>query len=265
MVMNIRVVGLALVGTVLVVGACDDGRSTPRGSSISTTGERADSADASGCANQDDVVRDMAAYSEQELTGDVDGDGAEDVVSLAIDPEAEPGCRALLVVETRDAVAVAAVDPDAARVQRGLSQPALSFLTELDPRGVEVVVDIEMGASTRFAGVFTLKDEDLRRIDVAGLRIGPVASDPGLEDLFAYGGSVGHIDGAGCARDGDIVVSSATPSGSGADRYQVERRFYALEGATLVPRGRERRVVAARDLDDLPEFTSLPFGSCGLH
>ncbi|MEA2517332.1 MAG: hypothetical protein QOG16_1170, partial [Actinomycetota bacterium] len=128
--------------------------------------------------------------------------------------------------------------------------------------GVEIVVNVEMGASTQFAALFMLTNEGLVPMGLKGKGPGPFASD--LGDLFPFGGSVGHLDAVDCTDEGDVVMSAAIPSGDSADAYEVERRFFRVQGSKLVlDKDRTRvEVVDAAGVDEFPEFSGSPFLSC---
>lgn len=217
----------------------------------------------SRCDNADLVSRGQGKRIDHMLSGDVDGDGTEDEVYLAHDDAGEPGCKSFVLVDVvGPEVYTAAVDPSG--TPRALPEPLLKTLAEIDGEpGLEIVVDIEMGASTQFAGVFVL-DDSLQRLDVKGRGPGPFAAELGREDLFPYGGSVGHIEGVDCAEDGRIHLVAAVPAGNEAGSYDVEHRFFLIDGATAVLDSSltaSERLTAA-EVADLPELLSSPFGSC---
>jgi hypothetical protein len=209
---------------------------------------------ASQCPNEAEVTSDPSARIGGSLRGDVDGDGSTDDVSLAFDDTGALGCQAFLVVEGSGEGAVLAIesfDPGF-----GLPQPRLNTLAEIDTApGNEVVVDLVAGASTQFVGLFTMTGGELARVEVEG---GEFPTD----DLFPYGGSVGHVDASDCAAAaGTIVISSATPRG---DDYQVIRRFFSFQDST--PRvelsSTKRDRVALEELGRYSEYRSSPFGGC---
>lgn len=208
----------------------------------------------SQCPGGEAVVADARKRAPGRLRGDVDGDGRTETVWLAIDDQAEAGCQVFLAVGSGSVVRTTpVVQPE---LNLTLSPPSLVGLVPVDSEpGLEVVVDLVTGASTRFAGLFAVRGTDLRRIDFDGP--GSVASD-----LFAYGGSVTHLDGVDCARPrGTLVVTSATPR---ADRYAVVRRYYRVidGGAAPVPRRTEHHVVEPKALNRYPELVSPPFAGC---
>jgi hypothetical protein len=217
-----------------------------------TDSSTADSA--SRCPNAAEVTSDPSARIGGTLRGDVDGDGSPDDVSLVFDDTGALGCQAFLVVEGSGegaALAVESFDP-----AFGLPQPRLNRLAEVDTApGSEVAVDLVAGASTQFVGLFTMTGGELARVEVEG-------DEFPTDDLFPYGGSVGHVDASDCAgAAGTIVISSATPKG---DDYLVIRRFFSFEVSTprVEPSSTERDRVAFEELGRFPEYRSSPFGGC---
>jgi hypothetical protein len=208
----------------------------------------------SGCPNEADVTSDPSALTGGSLRGDVDGDRSPDDVSLAFDDTGPIGCQAFLVVESSSESAVLAIESfDRAF---GLPQPRLNRLAEVDSApGSEVAVDLVAGASTQFVGLFTMTGGELARVEVEG-------NDFPADDLFPYGGSVGHVEASDCAgTPGTIVITIATPKG---DDYQVTRRFFRFQGSTprVEPSSTERDRVAFEELGRYPEYRSSPFGGC---
>jgi hypothetical protein len=190
------------------------------------------------------------------MIGDVDGEAAPDHVYLTVDQAGPEGCRAFVFVSGVATFAAPIQDWDPAA---GLSSPTLNRLVQIDGRpGAEVVVNLAAGASTQFVGAWSGFGADLQRI-VAEDR----ASDPstGGGSLFAFGGSVGHLEAVDCTTAADVVISSAIPKGA---RYQVERRFYTPEGASLNLEAAktEHPIVSADRINDFPEFGASPFGTC---
>lgn len=209
---------------------------------------------ASRCPNEAEVTSDPSARIGGALQGDVDGDGSPDDVSLAFDDRGALGCQAFLVVEDSGESAVLAIESfDRAF---GLPQPRLNRLAEVDRApGSEVAVDLVAGASTQFVGLFTMTGGELARVEVPG-------DEFPADDLFPYGGSVGHVEASDCAgAPGTIVISTATPKG---DDYQVTRRFFRFKGSTprVEPSSTERDRVAFEELGRFPEYRSSPFGGC---
>ena len=197
------------------------------------------------------------------VTGDVNGDGRDDRVLIVGDERGDPGCQSFLAVMIDGATYSGPVDPRGD--PRALQEPSILGLTDIDGRaGDEIVVLIETGASTQFAGVFTLTTEGLEPITPVGRGPGPFAAESAGSDLFAFGGSVGHLEAVDCAPAGTIVMSAATPVGASAVSYRVERRYFQPEGTKLIldRSATESMVVEDLGVDRFPEFRGSPFLSC---
>lgn len=232
----------------LLLGACsDDRRDAPEAprQDLATQGPAV-------CPGQDAPSSSDARGGT--LTGDIDGDGSDDVVYIVEDPGAEPGCRFLLVVETgRGPTLSVPVDTGDVSPIGGL--PALRSLAHIDERpGAEIVVDVLAGASTTFAAIYSAGGEELERMTL------PEGAPYG--DLFPYGGSVGHMESSACGKEGGTVtIGSLVPQG---DRYLVAETVYRSEDG----RFEETEVVSdtIANLDDLGgrfgSFAASPFGNC---
>lgn len=186
------------------------------------------------------------------VPGDIDGDGRSDRVSLFVDPTAEPGCLALVVVRDRDGIDAAALDDGLISFELGL--PRVSSLVDIDfARGLEIVIDVAQGASTAFVGVFSMASGRLERVRPPRLPNIPTG-------LFAHGGSVAHLDAVDCR--GDLVMlSSALAEGRG---YVVTRRFLEPRGTRwLLQRSlTERSTISSQRIGRFEEFSAPPFASC---
>ncbi|MBA3349252.1 MAG: hypothetical protein H0T12_01730 [Actinobacteria bacterium] len=241
-------------------GSVGEANPTPRPAASPTDEEQRtpepspDRAVASQCSNEAATVSDPAHRTQGVLRGDVDGDGRPEDVWLSIDRRAKTGCQVFLAVSSGSSThSLAIVQPE---LNLASFPPALNVLAPIDARpGLEVVVDLVTGASTRFVGVFSTEPEALARVRFDG----PSALPPGL---FPYGGSVAHLDGVDCTRQqGTFVVSSASPR---AKRFEIVRRFYriALDGSTAVPLRSQRHTVDSAALSRYSELFSTPFAGC---
>ena len=219
------------------------------------------SAAAADCSNEVSVAADPARQLGTSRAADVDGDGVIDTVALASDPAGPEGCTTFVVADLGDSVVAEPVWE--AGPEGGLPQPRLHGLTDIDGRpGNEILVDEAAGASTQFVGAFVVVDGDLERVTIEG---GVGEDGDGLDDLFPFGSSVGHIEAVDCVGE-QVVVSTATPSSDQNEQangiYEVERRFYEFDGATLETVETERVEAPVDRLNDFPEFGSAPFASC---
>lgn len=205
------------------------------------------------CPNEDVAARDVALRRPRVVDGDVDGDGAQDRAAVAVDEDGPAGCRAFVVVEANGELFSRPVAVDDGALVAGF--PAPRSLAEVDALpGLDVVVDVAAGASTQFAAVFSLGGDDLVQVAVEG-------DEPATDDLFAFGGSVGHLDGVDCTEEGFVAVTSAVAQ---RRSYRVRRTFYAPGAATLVPQRAltETATVDVGDLSAFPELAVEPFASC---
>jgi hypothetical protein len=238
----------------LLLGACDSGE--PAAAPAERLPE-----DALECPNEADAREDASLREPGRLEGDVDGDGESDVVHLVVDPGAEPGCQAFVVADTAGGFRSAPIWEAGAEMSVG--RPRLLGIAEINGApGADVIVEELVGASTQFAGVLVVEDGSLVRLTRPETGGGSVAS---VQHLFAYGGSVGHLEAVDCLGEGRVVTSVAVPDLRPADTedmYEVTRVVLAAEGAALSVVERERTRVAATELQTLPEYRGSPFGSC---
>jgi hypothetical protein len=205
------------------------------------------------CPKEWGILADGNLAQPRSLTGEVDGDGVTDEIRLVVDRKAKPGCQAWVVVATDGGDIAAPIEEEDLPFDLGL--PALERLVPVDNRaGDEVLIRIHSGASTQFFGLFTAVDGELRRVLIIRKDEGPPVALS-----LPSGGSVGHFDAADCARD-RVVISSAVLKG---DRYKVKRSFYS-PGPVLRGRSTEQKLVAAKGMNDFPEFAATPLGSCVL-
>jgi len=206
------------------------------------------------CANAGEVFdSEQGAAQRETFRGDVDGDGVDDVVSLAVDEEAMVDCQVFLAVHTDGVLQVLPVTQEGMTVEPTLGVPRLATLAQIDGRpGADIVIDLVAGASSRFAAVFTVGSGTLERLTLS-------AGGP-YGDLFPYGGSVGHVESSDCSGAGGVVISEARPAG---DRYRVRKTRFVLRdeaSAMLEEASVVTDVIAASDLGDV--VASVPFDSC---
>jgi hypothetical protein len=232
------------------IGACTTETPEPRTGEPTAAPEPTRTAVAPDCPNQDSATSSLGSVRPGSLSADVDGDGSDDTMFLAVDEDAPAGCRAFLVADTSSGTLAEEIsEPD---ITFDLGLPTLEGTVQVDGRpGDEIIVRVMAGASTLFVGLFTLYEDELERIEISG------AAEYG--NLFPSGGSVGHLEGSDCTEDG-IVVSLATPRGKG---YEVTRTFYSISATHAAPAGSQRDVVRPRNLDRFPEFAGPPFVNCG--
>src|SRR5262245_27669943 len=203
--MRCRYILIPLVFTVLVVAGCGAG-------SDST----AQVADRPQCPDQQAVV--AGALHRSHLQVDVSGDGKPDTVAAASDPGAAKPCRGFVAVRTfGGGVHAAHLIPNAVPIRsiraRIIGVPRLG-----DRAGADIVVDTGAAADAVLAQLFTFTGGRLRAVHVPGQPNG---------SFIVVGGGVVFPRGAGCTRDGRLIVSHAAQT---ADRhsFRVTRRTYPL-------------------------------------
>jgi hypothetical protein len=229
-----------------LAAACDSEPPSPERAATASPAPVASDTTLLDCPEQNAVVDGPPRGS---LTGDVTGDGEEEVVSLYLDDDGAPGCEAFL--ELGDGGPVVPVTQEG--MSSGPGFPNLVGLAQIDGRpGLDVIVRLLAGASTEFVGVFSAAPGHLERLTVE--------DSSGLGDLFPYGGGVTHLDGIDCDDDGRVVISSAVSED--AETYTYTRTVYELEGSALVPVETDGSQVTVAELQDIPEFARSPFGSC---
>ena len=250
----------ALLGAGLLLSACFSGSPAPVAeaspSPAATTpgpevGDPPESE--TRCPNLSDAVA-AGKRVGGEVTGDVDGDGSSDASYLVRHGSGSPGCRVFLVVETADRLlSTPTSDPG---TEYALQAPNIHSLVQVDGEGgLEILVNLEQGASTQFLGMFKVDEGSVQRV-----RFQEAASSG---DLFPYGGSVGHIDASNCTETpGEVVIIQATPARQG---YRLERTLYELRDEVLVvseAHSGKPRVVPPESLSSIDELAGSPFGAC---
>lgn len=210
------------------------------------------------CLSEDDAALEPSLRRPGSLRGDVDGDGTDDEVSIAIDPEAQEACRYFLVVATSGALTAARIDPG--MVGSSDDGLALAALLQVDDGpGRVIVVDVRHGAATTFAAAYAMRGAVPTLLTIEGLQ--------SVEDSFAYGGSLSGLSGVDCTgKPGIIVVSGAHAEGS---EWIVERNYFSFEdGEFRLYEQKERHRLSKEELeassleDRFPEFEPNAFPNC---
>ena len=260
--MKIQRTSLVLVigASLLLLSACSEDSPAPVSGDSPSPAATAPSPQVSAppspdtrCPNLSDAVE-TGRRAGGEATGDVDGDGSEDVVYVVRDDQGPAGCQTFVVAETSEGrLSVPAEQPD---VSYALQAPRVHSLVEVDDSpGAEILVDLEQGASTQFLGMFKVVDGALERVRIGG--------GSAYGNLFPYGGSVGHVDASNCTETaGEVVIIQATPVRRG---YRLERTLYEWRDEVLVASEAQPgkpRVVHPESLSAIDELAGSPFGAC---
>ena len=249
----------ALTGACLLA-ACQP--SAPRGSPEASERPHRDGPNVAAgaavpaCPNAERVAAGGGRRERGRLRADLDGRPGAEQAWLTLTRRGGVDCRTWLVAEGNfgsTVVPIAGTEPFAFE---SLGLPALARAASIDDtRGAEIVVDVTAGASTTFAAVFTLQRDTFVKVDARG---------PGAPsgDLFAYGGSVAHLDAVDCAGSSTVVISRARAD---ALRYSVTRHYFSAEGPVwraLPTRAEKGEAVPRKLAARWPEFGSFPFSSC---
>ena len=219
-------------------------------------------ADEARCLSEAEAAGDTSLRRPGSLGGDVDGDGLDDEVFVAVDPQTEePTCAYFLVVETAEGTVATRIDLTSLE---GIDDDlfGLQSLAEINGRpGLEVFVRVHSGVAMEFGQIYTMSGGVLTLV---------VRSDPdGENGLFSYAGSLSGIAAADCGDDpGAVIVSIAHPTDD-PEIWIVERSFYQRTAHNVLqPTGSVDRhelspgEVSSGGLGRFPEFGEAPFDDC---
>ena len=184
------------------------------------------------------------------VRGDVDGDGkAEDV---AVEDQGPESCRFRVRASGENGEIVGPLELSECAVKPAETYdtdlPSVRGLAEIDKEpGLEIVVETHRGASTEFASVLTVRNDQLKRLALP---------PPFLDDEFAYEGSVTHLEAVDCASAGrgSIVVTGYSPEVAVHSVYRVEGTALRL----VRTRGERSR----QGINPIPINEPQPFPSC---
>lgn len=248
----------AIAVALMLLAACSEQEPPPAAEPSPSSVDTSPAPDArptsvSRCANQDEAISSGEVVG-GEASGDVDGDGSDDLVYLVKNGDGPPGCQTFLVAET--ATGSLATPTDEAEVSYSLQAPRINSLVQVDGSGgLEILVDLEQGASTQFLGMF--------KVTAAGLEKVRILGGSAYGDLFPYGGSVGHIEASNCRDkgDADVLIAMATPN---ATDYTIRTVLYEMKGASLhpLPLREQPPIATGADVELSEGFDSSPFGDC---
>ena len=193
------------------------------------------------------------------MKGDVNGDGNRDVAFITAGISTGR-CRYYLKVDFGRRSDRIRLRGDRF-VLRNYARPMAMVQVDEVP-GKEVGVLLAQGASVSGAGLFTARQNVLRRVDVTGRG----APD---RDIFLYGGSIAFQAAVDCARNrppGQVIYTIAIFD-QDANRYRVRRRWFQADPATgdlaRTPEPTQRASVRpARLHERFYEFRNSPFYDC---
>ena len=192
-----------------------------------------------------------------QMKGDVDGDGNRDQAWIAARRH-NNRCRYLTKVDLGTSMDTKQLPGDR-QVLRDFAHVMAMIRVDTEP-GREFGIVLQQGASTTFAGLFTIRANQIYRMHIEGPGAPPAS-------LFGYGGSVGFQTASDCARfrpDGQVIYSEAVLNGAGT-HYKVKRRWFQSFGTDLERTSEstdERRIRAENLHERLYEFRNSPFGTC---
>jgi WD40 repeat protein len=216
--------------------------------------------DQSRCLSEDEAAGDVSLRKPGSLHGDVDGDGLDDEVWVAIDTRSEElTCRYFLVVETAEGRVATRIDLTYTEGTNDELVTVQSLVDIDDKEGLEVFVHLQRGL-VEFGAIYTM----------SGRILAPaVSTEPdGVENgLFSYGGGESAMSGVDCTgKPGIIVVSGAHRKGNG---WVVERNYLRLEGSEFrLYEQSERYELTNQELEEssleerFHEFEPIAFPSC---
>ena len=254
------VVGSA-AGAFALARAFDVGRSTPSDRPVPAP-TTTPSGEHGGCPNIRRAVEELPdTYGPvgEPRTGDVDGDGAADRVSLAGDEDRPPRCRYYVVVEhTGGRAFMAPVIP----FEWLPVPPTIFTIAEIDGQpGLEIVVEFGgPGHPHRTGRVFTFFPEaDFRAGAVLEMVLDPSGTGPDA-GFPLHGEFPAAVD---CTAPGRIVVTTSEFAPGGDDSvYGIIRTFYRAEGNFLEVREETFIVEVGTEDERWPELADDSFRSC---
>jgi hypothetical protein len=192
-----------------------------------------------------------------QMKGDVDGDGNRDQAWIGA-RRRNSRCRYLAKVDLGTSMDTERLPGDR-QVLRDFAHVMAMIKVDTVP-GKEFGIVLQQGASTTFAGLFTIRANQIHRMHVEGAGAPP-------DDLFGYGGSIGFQTASDCARnrpDGQVIYSEASINQAGT-HYKVKRRWFQVVGIDFQRTSEatdERRIRAENLHERFYEFNNSPFGSC---
>jgi hypothetical protein len=209
------------------------------------------------CFNDSSPVSD--GFFRHPISGDVDGDGLDDVVRTLARPTRNGGCKYLLTVQTDTGFFAKRVRVEDSFALENSFVPWMLVDFNGVP-GYEIVVHIGSGAYAQIGQIFTLSEGRLASIRGFGSR-----------DIWIGGASAGNGSAMGCLDpNGDTIFRDTWGYAGDGTHHELTRRFYRVVGTQATLYFRERRVVdLMKALNRFPEFeeqdeSDYTFGRCSV-
>lgn len=225
---------LALTVVALLAAACggkDSATGTTTSTAKATTSTGAPSATSAKSAECGAIGVPDGATNVVNASGDVDGDGKDDMLLSYLVGESSWHLQVRLSGGGGADLAIATSSPGNVEVLGGADVNG-------DGRD-EMWARTGSGASATILGLATFVDCNLVRVTFGG-------REPAE---LPVGGSVGTAAGVECAAHGDpsADLTTYTATNTGDDQYEVEATEYALEGTSLIQKGRTTSRATAGD------------------
>ena len=190
------------------------------------------------------------------MRGDVDGDEVKDAVWL-IARRVAGNCRYYVKADLNNS-------KDTKRLRGGddftlRTNSRIMAMVKVDTvDGKEFGVVLSQGASTVFFGLFTIRSNEIKQMEINGRGAPP-------NDLFGYGGSIPFLVATDCARNrpaGQVIYSEAVRDPD-SGKYVVRRRWFRVEGFDFQRTGEATHKEKVRNPSNhFYEFRQSPLGSC---
>ncbi|HEV8682663.1 MAG TPA: DPP IV N-terminal domain-containing protein [Actinomycetota bacterium] len=234
----------------------------PRASGTPEPDEGSEDEAEARCLSEEEAASDPTLRKPGSLRGDVDGDGLEDEVSVAIDPQSqELTCRYFLVVETDAATRATRID---LTYVEGTNDElvAVQSLADINGRGgLEIFVHLQSGVATEFGQIYAMSGGSLTVLVARG-------PDDAEKVLFSYAGSLSGISALGCAGKAGMLVASVAYPAEDEKTWTVERAFYQpVDDSVMESTGSIRDELTAEEIQSgglagFPEFEGAPLDDC---
>jgi hypothetical protein len=195
------------------------------------------------------------ALDRSHLRVDVTGDGQPDTVAAASDPGAVKPCRGFVAVRVSGGGVYAAHLIPAAVPIRGIRARVVGVPRLGGRAGADIVVDTGAAVDAVLAQLFTFTGGRLRAVHVPDQQDG---------SFIVVGGGLMFPRGAGCTRNGRLILSQAAQTADG-QWFRVTRRTYPLQpgGLGFTQPEATRATVPVNQLGvRFPEFVGPHWRAC---